>query len=313
MISLMLRLLVVAVATTLGTVVAVPSAQAAADYTLGTFNMWGHIKHKGGLEVANAVVDSVNDRKPLVVVLQEVCETQAEHIDNELSEYEVFFDPSLHELEWNVGHWGDPLCGNKDGSDGDGAEFGNAVLYNVDVMGDSPASYGFQLSDERKMACVFGDTKVVACAVHLATDKTERNREAERVRLIVRDELRHEFSDAPTFDGRTRIIGGDFNGTPNDEDDDTTDYMYHGDYGSGAKGEFKEVDSPCGNSISKEDCRDGETTHDDAPPSFEEGTPWSTKRKIDYVFVDRHVQVRWADATSAYHSDHDPLWASVTF
>ncbi|MDP8928536.1 MAG: peptidoglycan DD-metalloendopeptidase family protein [Actinomycetota bacterium] len=285
------------------------------DYTVGTFNMYGHLGNKGGTEVADAVVDSVNDRKPLVVALQEVCETQAEHIDKELPNYKVFFDPSLHEDEWNPEHEDDPLCGDKDGSDGDGTEFGNAVLYDTEVMGEDPVSYGYPLSEQRKMACVFGEaTNVAACSVHLSTKTKERTSEAERVRLIARDELRHEFPDAPTFDGRTRIIGGDFNGRPDSLDDDTTDHMYHRDYGSGAKGEFKEVDSPCGDTIkdrggSGQPCRDGESTTDDW--GWFEEQPWGTK--IDYIFIDRHVQIGWADATSSDHSDHDPLWAGVRF
>ncbi|MCA1674227.1 MAG: hypothetical protein LC799_19230, partial [Actinobacteria bacterium] len=130
--------------------------------------------------------------------------------------------------------------------------------------------------------------------------------EVQRVQIIARDELRQEFPDAPTFDGHTRIVGGDFNGTPNDFFDDTTDYMYHRNYRSGAKGEFKEVDSPCGNTMGRLSapqsyCRDGEATHGQ----------WFPK-KIDYIFVDPNVKVQWADATFSEYSDHDPLWAGVT-
>lgn len=311
------KALVVAVTVTSGVALITPDAHAAENYTLGTFNMYGHIGNKGNTEVADAVVRSVLDRKPLIVTLNEVCNNQAEHIDQKLSNYGIFFDPSLHETEWDPGHETGPLCGSGP-DDGKEAQFGNAVLYNTDVIGDSPASYGYKLFDNRTMACIFGETmRVVACAVHLSTKKSERMGddanpgEAERISLIARDELRNEFPDAPTFDGHTRIIGGDFNAQPNDPEEDTMDWMYHHDYGEDAKGDFKEVDSSCENTI-KSDCRDGETTADDLGP-FEDGIPGTRKRKIDYIFVDPGVQIRSADVTFSKYSDHDPLWADVTF
>ncbi|MEK8141961.1 hypothetical protein NKH18_02725 [Streptomyces sp. M10(2022)] len=82
---------------------------------------------------------------------------------------------------------------------------------------------------------------------------------------------------------------------------------------AGAQGEFKEVDSPCGNEIKQgfatdyapwwstyTYCRSGEATLNGAG-------------KFDALYVPTTMEVKWADATSASHSDHVPLWAGVMF
>lgn len=114
---------------------------------------------------------------------------------------------------------------------------------------------------------------------------------------------RHEAGEARTaiaasYRGYTAFVGGDFNDDPLSA---VADNFYHPDYRRGARGGFKEVDSPCGKTMAMRHsilyCRSGEKTIGSG--------------KIDYLFVRPSVHVNWADVTNAKHSDHRILWAGV--
>ncbi|WP_206791308.1 endonuclease/exonuclease/phosphatase family protein [Amycolatopsis sp. MtRt-6] len=283
-----------------------PVAHAAVSFQVGTFNMAGGNPEHGpkGDEAPEALVRSVNDRNPAFVTLQEACRDWAAYLDDHLPNHTVKFDPVV---------------------DGDGSvarcrhdsDFGNAVLYRNDLGPDVAQAEGHSLdsparTEQREMLCVrFESTSVTACSVHLTagggdTNAAARRTEAERAREFL----------STTYAGSTHFVGGDLNESPLSG---ATGVFYDTGYDFGATGGYKEVDSPCGNDIDDGFpvggppyfvfCRDGERTHDDW--IFEEGSP--VGQKIDFVFVTPTVTVQSADATFAIHSDHDPLWADVSF
>jgi endonuclease/exonuclease/phosphatase family metal-dependent hydrolase len=286
---------------------AVPSvAHAAVSFQVGTFNMAGGHEEHGpkGDEAPEALVRSVNDRNPAFITLQEACRDWSAYLDNQLANYTVKFDPV-------VGGNGSVARCKHD------SDFGNAVLYRNDLGPDLAQAEGHSLgsptgTEQREMLCVrFESTNMTACSAHLTaggggTNAAARRAEAERAREIL----------STTYAGSTHFVGGDLNESPLSG---ATGVFYHTDYGFGATGGYKEVDSPCGNDIDDGFpvsgppyfifCRDGERTHDDW--IFEEGSP--VGQKIDFIFVTPTVTVQSADATFAIHSDHDPLWADISF
>lgn len=290
------------------TVASAGSAQAATDYEVGTFNMAGGHKEHGpkGYEAPDALVRSVESREPAFIALQEACRDWTDRLDSELSAYTVKFDPVLSSKKTEKPGSGlTEKCGHP-------SDFGNAILYRDDFGIDSENPQGHDLEspadeEQREMLCVQSKAKkVVVCSIHLTggeggDDVGARRAEAGKAKSIL----------AKEYAGYTQFVGGDLNDEPLSA---VTDNFYHRDYGSGADGELKEVDSPCQNDMKPSlsaglfSCRSGETTSDDWP--FGEDRP-AGGRKIDFIFVSPSVKVRWGDTTTAKHSDHDPLWAGV--
>ena len=287
----------------IATVLVAGPASAATEHQIGTFNMAGGNADHGpkGDEAPDALVASVEDRRPAFVMLQEACRDWTERLDAELGDYTVVFDAVTS------GNGTTAQCRHP-------SEFGNALLYRNDLGVDGAAvahSLGSPAgSEQREMLCVTASGRnAVICTAHLTAgdgdgDAQARAVEAETARTVL----------DTVYAGRTAFLGGDLNAEPLAEE---LDPLYHVDYEEGASGALKEVDSPCGNDISRlhmayptiEFCRSGELTADDW--IFEEGSPLG--RKIDYLFVSTTVEVLGADATFGIHSDHDPLWADVAF
>ncbi|ATM24832.1 hypothetical protein SMD44_p20049 (plasmid) [Streptomyces alboflavus] len=270
-------------------------------FEIGTFNMAGGNKdyNDAGEKAVNALYSSIVDRSPAFVTVQEACEDWMEALDEKLSSYTIVFDPVTS------GSGSTAQCKNEDSSDR--SPFGNAVIYrkglgfegNVSNVGHS---LGTTSGERREMLCVTSDLiKSVACSAHLSVDDAaQRERELRKALKILGDD----------YENFTHFLGGDFNATPRSEE---LEQIYHRSYSRHADGDYQEVDSPCGESMTPPewsfDCRVGEYTHDDW--WFEEQSPFA--KKIDYLFVSPDaVTVNWADATTARYSDHDPLWASVT-
>jgi endonuclease/exonuclease/phosphatase family metal-dependent hydrolase len=266
-------------------------ASAASAYQIGTFNMAGGHEDHGpkGDEAPDALIASIVDRQPAFITLQEACLDWVTRIDTELADYAVAFDAV------QLGDGSTAQCKHP-------SDFGNAIIYRTDFGVDSPpVASSLQSpagSEQREMLCVASAwRKIVVCSAHLTagSDDVVREGEADVAKSIL----------ASSYPGYTKFVGGDLNAPP---ESGTTSRFYHPAYGSGASGEFKEVDGPCGNALGTL-CRSGELTHDDW--IFEEDRP--TGEKIDYLFVSPWVEVRSADATEGIHSDHDPLWADITF
>jgi endonuclease/exonuclease/phosphatase family metal-dependent hydrolase len=290
---------VVAVATGVCISLAGTSAHAIPfDYTIGQFNMAGGNQDEtgnlSGTEAPDALLASIRDRQPVFMTIQEGCRDWSEYIDAQLSDYKVRFEPVIG------GDGSIAQCKHNPKSD-----FGNAIIYRSDL--DIDGSVFFHLGsppgkEQREMLCVTSTTRRIAiCSIHTTSDDVQARRDEA---AVARGLLATEFP------GYTRFVGGDLNDDPMSG---VTDNFYDTGYGHGAHGEFKEVDSPCGNNIAESEilsfnppiviqCRDGESTHGN----------FFTREKLDYLFVPPSVFVRAADATFATHSDHDPLWAWVT-
>ena len=156
--------------------------------------------------------------------------------------------------------------------------------------------------EQREMLCVRAEAKkIVACAIHLSTKAKPRLAEAR----VAKQVLAHDYS------GYKQFLGGDLNDEPRSA---VAGQFYHRDYGLNAEGALKEAGSPCHNDIKPLlqalPCRNGEKTHDDLGPIEESPIKG---RKIDFLFVSPEVKVISVNATTAAHSDHDPLWADVSF
>ncbi|WP_405676649.1 endonuclease/exonuclease/phosphatase family protein [Streptomyces sp. NBC_01511] len=276
------------------------SAPAPAQYQIGTFNMAGGNAEHGtkGDEAPEALARSVRDRMPAVVAIQEGCGDWTLALWNKLREqqYDVLLNPVLQRA-------GGP---NAECYHPNSFGFGNGLIMRKDIGFDPNTYRAHELTknaavdparkdhkEQREMLCVTAPARnLVACSVHLTHDDRQlRIAEAAEARRIL----------AVEYAGHTKLVGGDLNDDPLSA---AADQFYDSGYGFGARGELKEADSICGNKITPvaniywTPCRLGEGTH---------GTG-----KIDYLFVSPRVHVRWADATSANHSDHVPLWAEVT-
>jgi endonuclease/exonuclease/phosphatase family metal-dependent hydrolase len=247
------------------------------------------------------------------VTLQEACRDWSERLDGSLDAYSIAFDPVQTRKDGPVAKCKHDFDPNR----ADDNDFGNAILYRDDFGIDSaPVAHDLGSpagGEQREMLCVKSVARrIVICSVHLTAGDDgvdARRAEAARAREIL----------ATDYAGYTRLIGGDLNDDPLSG---VTDNFYAAGYEHGAHGEFKEVDSPCGNDI-KEGydsfvwdpatglpvffhtlCRSGEITH----PGF----LGFGDEKFDYLFVPPDVTVHNADATSAKYSDHIPLWADIT-
>jgi endonuclease/exonuclease/phosphatase family metal-dependent hydrolase len=268
-------------------------------YTIGQFNMAGGDQIQTGdlpgNEAPDALLRSIRISRPAFITLQEACQDWSEYMDAQLPDYTVVFHPVV------LGDGQDAQCRHSPKSN-----FGNAIVYRDDFGIDTPpVSYSLGSPagmEQREMLCVKSlARKIAICTVHLINVA-----EAARAREI----LALEYADY------TKFVGGDLQNNPLS---DVAGNFYHSDYGHGAVGEFKEVDSPCRNKIADQlttlsfdpvsglsphvnvECRDGEATL---------GT--TTREKVDFLFVSPSVIVRNAKATRATYSDHDSLWAWVT-
>src|SRR2546428_11842367 len=117
--------LTAATAVTLG-VLLIPSASAApagGDYTIGQFNMAGGNGEYGkkGDEVPDALVRSVQDRKPAWMTLQETCVDWNKRLTDKLSGYAVKFG------QISTGSGADATCKHS------GVKFGNSILFRKDI------------------------------------------------------------------------------------------------------------------------------------------------------------------------------------
>ncbi|MFT2016498.1 endonuclease/exonuclease/phosphatase family protein [Streptomyces sp. 796.1] len=270
-----------------------------AEYTIGQFNMaGGHKEHgKKGNEAPDALIRSVEDRKPAFMTVQEACQDWNARLEEKLPDYVVVFQPIL-------GGSGEPSrCYHG------GTLFGNALLARKDLGFDKSGVADYDLQspqvreprEHRKMLCLKSEPqKTVACSAHLSVGNDSaslaaRRGEAARAAGII----------AGNYADYKRFLGGDLNDDPLSG---VADNFYHPGYGRGAHGDFKEADSPCGNQIKRGYvvwslppvwfwCRSGEDTH--------------SQGKLDFLFTPPTVHVTWSDATHAKHSDHSLLWAGV--
>jgi endonuclease/exonuclease/phosphatase family metal-dependent hydrolase len=209
------------------------AAAAAVTGQVGTFNMAGNTDRNppGDTDVGDAVVNSMLDRRPVAMMLQESCYAQFHHTRARLNS---LYSGAFFKV---------PGAKCEDGS------FGNALLWRRDALAVNHTKQ-YHLNSEgglekRQMGCAKSDRPhLVVCTVHLS--KREHGDSRTREIAVVSQTARGWATKYPV------IVGGDFNTTPRE---DQLDAMYLPDYGDGARGIFREIDDL--------DSRDGEFTHEE--------------------------------------------------
>ncbi len=278
-------------------VLAIPAATAtqacaASDYTIGQFNMAGGNATYGepGDKAPDDLVSSVNDRKPMWLTLQEFCADWNKRLEDKLPEYKIVFNVVKKSKKGSTAQCG----GNGKYKGKHPSDFGNSILFRKDFGFGPLERTDLESSaslEQREMLCIKAPAKkVVVCTIHLSNgDDKEHYQSRNGEAAAARKKLAEEYAGYQVF------LGGDLNDDPMSK---VTDNFYQQGYGSGAHGNYKEVDSPCGNRIQ---------------PSCRSGHPTSNATKIDYIFVSPSVKVRWATVGKAKHSDHNLLWSGVSF
>lgn len=190
-----------AVAVTMLLVGVVQPAGAAVVTKVWDMNISGSVLNWGQTGVASAVVSSLNNYRPAVVTLQEVCRKQYDHIVNNTS-YRGHFEPTLQ------AHYS--RC--------DGAsDFGIAVLSNGNPANNVVETYW--LSNEyngeffqpKVLLCLRTDigastTRVRACSVHLeCCNSGMRQKQLDEVAYVVNTQA---------ASGTRVILAGDLNSRP---------------------------------------------------------------------------------------------------
>ncbi|MDI3403248.1 endonuclease/exonuclease/phosphatase family protein [Streptomyces cavernicola] len=319
---------------------------AASEYQIGTFNMAGGNAEHGvkGVEAPEALVRSVQERRPAFVAVQEGCEDWSNTLRDRLSgEYAVYFDAVRR------GDLSGATCRHGD------VPFGNAVIVRKDVFAAagsrapsalsphalspsapspsalSPSLASSVLSPTVRSHELTGDVidRFRAAGDHeRATEYATKER---REMLCVRSETRrlvacsahltHDDRDLriaeasrareilrDEYPGYTKLLGGDFNDDPLSA---TADHFYAPGYQRDAEGEFKEANSPCGNEIRETKLVRGPAGWPTSTYCRSGEATHNSGMKMDALYVPPSVEVRWSDATQALHSDHVPLWAGV--
>lgn len=193
------------------------------------FNVCGNICYDGKPEAADHLRDSIRDWRPVIVMLNEICRTQADR----LSELLLGSDhPMEHRF---VATTVTPKCQG---------EFGNAVFTRGPIIGDAEI---FELpnadvSERRKMICVGtalepGAT-VLACSVHIVYPSDRDNGvnhkpQIDRVAEIVNERARS---------GTAVVLGGDFNEKPDRSENGRSTTLLRPITDEAVGGMFDEVD-----------------------------------------------------------------------
>jgi endonuclease/exonuclease/phosphatase family metal-dependent hydrolase len=200
---------------------------------VGTFNMAGNTMNGGRIDVAEDTMRSMLDRRPVVMMLQEVCYSQFHHVRAKLN--------SLYAGAFIK------VPGRRCD---EGSSFGNSILWRRDTLavnhvktyplGSSPGL------EQRQMGCVKSDRpRLVACALHLTDPTDNRKGESQRREMAAAaGTLRGWATKYPV------VVGGDLNARPREA---LMNAMYLPSYGPGSQGIFREVDNAR--------VRDGEPTH----------------------------------------------------
>lgn len=202
-----------------GRVVRATAASAARQ--VGTFNMAGNTdRNKGGLKVAELVVQSMLERRPAVMMLQESCYAQFHHTRARLSS---LYRGAFFKVPGET-------CKGRAGS------YGNALLWRRDALAvNHTKQYHLNSApglEKRQMGCVKSDRpRLVACTLHLSKHTEDESQRREMA--VVSQTARGWATKYPV------VVGGDFNNRP---DADLLDAMYLPDYGDGAGGMFREID-----------------------------------------------------------------------
>lgn len=265
-------------------------AQAAGPMTVLTFNMCGN-KCGTGTGVATALESSIRARspQPSVVLLQEVCRNQFNHLTNDLTAYRGVFVATVA------------------GACAAGVDYGIAILVRTTSytnLGSWPLPK--TSGEARRVMCIqssaFGGTQpLVACNSHLTIVTADRPGQVNAL-----------ASRAAVYNASNRVlIGGDFNAKPGAAE---LNALYNNAYVPAGHGSFAEADlSYRGNRFDSNNGQNEQTSCGGQKPGCGVNPLPLVTAKIDYVFL---ANGDWsgysADATQSTKSDHKLLWASAT-
>jgi hypothetical protein len=235
----------------------------------------------------NPMTTTLDDFMPHVVLLNENCLSQFNHILN---------------IQQSAGHWtlhGDYTYLRPDSECGTGG-LGNAIMSHSNL-----SFHGFKVLTEghiQTVSCVTIDDSMSteACVVHIApTDNPAHT----LLRDQIKDATNFAFGEAA---GRPLVFGGDFNREP---DHANMDPVYWS--GANSTGNFQEVDQ-CG---SVAGTRTGGPPSDDCNhfTKIKDGESTLT-RKIDYIFMKRAYFKDFGIQTISTRtfSDHAVMKATMT-
>ncbi|MBB4931581.1 endonuclease/exonuclease/phosphatase family metal-dependent hydrolase [Lipingzhangella halophila] len=267
----------------------IDDGRAPGEYQIGSFNMAGGNADEYDPDTsAEALINSLEDRLPGVVAVQEACESDMDEVDSSMENYTTVFQ-QVEKVDSESGGRSGASCKEVD------SPFGNALVVRDDMGFDTENEEVHELSPEdevtemRQMVCVTSETQqMAACTVHLTSGNgKEKDAIREEETAEVQRILAEEYGDY------TVILGGDLNADPGSA---ATNNLYHEDYGDDAQGSLIDASGECGHELSS-GCREGE------------GTLGS--EKIDYVFVSDDVEVQGTHTGDPHHSDHDLVWSDV--
>lgn len=256
-----------------------------------SFNACGNVCNKGGLEVADAIYDSIIDgtqQRPHGVMLQEMCRNQYERLRVRI---EAANSPWQMDGEFLPARSDVSTCGTT-------GEFGNAVFVTGTIEEVDRVRFYHQGSggETRNMICAKVNWRryVRVCSTHLI-NTDEQCSGGYTCRWLQANEVRTKTS-GYIDNAVPVVVGGDFNARPSW---DTLDHLYAGwIFGAPAAGRFKEVDQ-----FYEEPqyaCRCGEVTW--------ESRSSTDRAKFDYIFVSGgDFDYPGGFATSSQYSDHHPL------
>ena len=252
-----------------------PTASATGGIGLFQFNMCGRACPWPTQVKIAAVIDSLDEFRPVAVSLNEVCRSQFS---------EIVAGIASRGWKMSAAFLATKIDGCRDGTD-----YGNAVLTRAKIVTVDQTFYQAQGTDNhefRGLLCVTADlglrpTRI--CSTHIVNSGPDPTGSIRR----------RQIAQAASVVGASRtpvVLMGDFNLPPGDHG---LDPLYTRAHPAGF-GQFDEVDQGPGN------CRCGEVTQESG-------------QKIDYVFVTaRDFYIVNSHATHADFSDHASLRGWVT-
>ncbi|MFN2502639.1 MAG: endonuclease/exonuclease/phosphatase family protein [Acidimicrobiales bacterium] len=256
-------------------------------------------------KVADAVANSIDDLRPTVVTLNEVCASQAEHVMKETQNGPW---PMVMSFTATATRPRMSRCENPH-------QFGNAVLVSHG-MKDPHSPYPLPLTPSQLkggqeptgMVCMIsagGGVPVHVCSVHLVYSGDPDYKEDNRRQAVEVARLANSWRSQ----GHAVVIGGDFNATPEGLDE-------HAENDS--TGELKKFLE----TFSDVDPTTAPGNPEYPPVGRGQGTqnvsiggkiPFSAGKKIDYIFLSKdHFSDIDGGPTSSKVSDHKPLRGKAT-
>lgn len=257
-----------------------PRPEATVELRAITHNICGSPCHGGDPSATDALLEQIGPDRfdPHIVMLQEVCFSQYEHLMAELGDgYAGDFSPMVE----RTGCGGDSPEQRQQGQ----VLIAKGTMANADVIDLDGDSYGNDGKDYTALCYDLTLTdvdlaagKVKACSTHIRAFKDELWHV--RARWAQLGKLAAEMDDDLFADDQVVVLGGDLNTTPEQRSLDPL-YQLAADNDPNGLGAFVEADQT-----------DPDLCSDPAP-GCRSGDPTKDTRKLDYIFFDaQHARGR---------------------